>query len=170
MSTSQLRTLKIGEIIILFTKRHPINEPLVIIGNKIVCHTVLNDTALQLTQDPQRIQDTEELRMTIHEDETYAAQEQHHQEEEMMAEIPHQEYHANPIKEALSDLKVTVTFELSRMEMSTNAVSQLREGGIINLQKQITEDVYLTIAGRTIAIGEVVQVGRNFGVLIKEVL
>ena len=38
-----------------------------------------------------------------------------------------------------------------------------------NIKGEITEDIFLTVSGRTIAVGEVVQVGRNFGVLIKEI-
>jgi flagellar motor switch/type III secretory pathway protein FliN len=169
MRLSQLKSLKIGEIIILLTKRHPINEPLVIISDKIVCHTTLDDMELHLTQDPRLLEDTEELKMTIDDDDIDAIPENQSEE---FDDNPHDNdddgHHS--INTALNDLKVTVTFELNRMELSTQAISHLREGSVLNLQKQITEDIYLTVSGRTIAVGEVVQVGRNFGVLIKEIL
>lgn len=165
ISLKHLYNLKLGEIIIVMTKRHPINEPLVFIGNKIVLHTVLKEMELHITQEPSLIYDVEELKMTIHDDDVNALPEvetDDYSEEESDDE-------GGELKTALNDYKVTVTFELNRLEVPVHILSQLSEGSVINLQKQITEDVFLTVSGRTIAVGEVVQVGRNFGVLIKEV-
>lgn len=200
MSVSQLRSLKLGEIIILMTKRHPINEPLVIIGNKIILHTVLKGMALHLTQDPSLIQDVEELHMTVQDNDIDAVsgdndappsnegvdtdsssentassppppekpkampQSQGSKGDKDKMPVPESELDA-----ALNDYKVTVTFELGRLETPASILSKMTKGSVLNLQKEITEDIFLTVSGRTIAIGEVVQVGRNFGVLIKEV-
>ena len=120
---------------------------------------------LHITQEPSLIYDVEELKMTIHDDDVNALPEvetDDYSEEESDDE-------GGELKTALNDYKVTVTFELNRLEVPVHILSQLSEGSVINLQKQITEDVFLTVSGRTIAVGEVVQVGRNFGVLIKEV-
>jgi flagellar motor switch/type III secretory pathway protein FliN len=164
ISTRQLRRLRLGELIILMTKRHPINEPLVIIGDTIVCHTILNGMELHLIKDPSLLKDVEELNMTIHDDDINALSQR--QSEEFNAD----ETQANSaLVNAMNDYKVTVTFELNRLDMATHLIEQLREGSVINLQKEITEDIFLTVSGRTIAVGEVVQVGRNFGVLIKEI-
>ncbi len=165
ISIARLRNLKLGEIIILMTKRHPINEPLVLIGNKIVLHTVLKDMALHLIRDPSIIYDVEELKMTINDDDIDALPEEHSEAYHNDAEMDSD----NELDLALNDYKITVTFELNRLEMPAKIVSQFSQGSIINLQKQITEDIFITVSGRTIAIGEVVQVGRNFGILIKEV-
>lgn len=155
ISLQKLRNLKLGEIIILMTKRHPINEPLVLIGNKIVLHTALEEMELHLTSEPSMIQDVEELKMTIQDDDINALQEFDNSE--------------SALDTAINDYKVTVTFEISRLEIPVHTLSQLTQGSVLNLQKPVTDDIFLTVSGRTIAVGEVVQVGRNFGVLIKEV-
>ena len=101
------------------------------------------------------IQDVEELKMTIQDDDINALQEFDNSE--------------SALDTAINDYKVTVTFEISRLEIPVHTLSQLTQGSVLNLQKPVTDDIFLTVSGRTIAVGEVVQVGRNFGVLIKEV-
>ncbi|MFT6071641.1 MAG: flagellar motor switch/type III secretory pathway protein FliN [Alphaproteobacteria bacterium] len=168
ISIQKLQNLKLGEIIILMTKRHPINQPLVLIGNAIILHTQLDGMALQLTQNPSMIHDVEELKMTVQNDDINAIAEA----ENPSYDDQHEQEQKPPQSEldvALNDYKVTVMFELNRLEMPAKALSQLTQGSVINLQKEITEDIFLTVSGRTIAVGEVVQVGQNFGVLIKEV-
>ncbi len=155
ISLKKLQDLRLGEIIVLMTKRHPVNEPLGLIGNKIVLHTRLQDMELYLTREPSMIHDVEELKMTMQDDDINA--------------LPEFDNSDNALEAAINDYKVTVTFEISRLEIPVNTISQLTAGSILNLQKPITDDIFLTVSGRTIAIGEVVQIGRNFGVLIKEV-
>jgi flagellar motor switch/type III secretory pathway protein FliN len=161
ISLKKLKNLRLGEIIVLMTKRHPVNEPLGLIGNKIVLHTILKDMELHLTREPSMIHDVEELKMTMQDDDIDALPEFDNSDNSDNSD--------NELEAAINDYKVTVTFEISRLEIPVNMISQLTEGSILNLQKPITDDIFLTVSGRTIAIGEVVQIGRNFGVLIKEV-
>jgi flagellar motor switch/type III secretory pathway protein FliN len=157
IAISKLKNLKLGEIIIVMTKRHPINQPLVLIGNTITLHTRFNQDTLELLDNPTLSHYVKEINMVNQNDDINAIQ-------------PNQEESSNEFDLALNDYKVSVLFELNRLDMPVKDISKLSQGSIINLQKPITEDIFLTVSGRTIAIGEVVQIGQNFGVLIKEVL
>jgi|GEM_PF-4304654 len=171
MHIQALQNLKLGEIIVIISKRHPVQQPLVMAANDIILYTQLNDMTLQLTQNPSIITDVEEINMTITEDEI--PPESDSQEEPVTHHDDYQSSQALPeadsaLNAAVNDYKVNVLFELNRLEVPAKTLSDLTEGSVINLQKPITEEIFLTVAGRTIATGEVVQIGQNFGVLIKE--
>ena len=148
----KVKALKHGEIIIILTNRHLVNEPLAIIGQRLVVTTQISGDKLNIQSVPTPITEIAELNMNQGD------------------ALPEQQSIADNVTASMTDMQVPVTFELARMDLPVTSLSNLGQGQIIDLNKQIDENVSILVNGKVVAVGEVVQVGRNFGVIIKEVV
>jgi flagellar motor switch protein FliN/FliY len=68
------------------------------------------------------------------------------------------------------DVELTVTVEIGRKRRQLKDVLELRQGSIIELDKQAGEPVDVVVNGQLIARGDVVVIDDNFGVRITEVI
>lgn len=67
-------------------------------------------------------------------------------------------------------VELNVTVEIGRQKKPLREVLELREGGIIELDKQAGEPVDVMVNGQLIARGDVVVIDDNFGVRITEIV
>jgi flagellar motor switch protein FliN len=70
----------------------------------------------------------------------------------------------------LMDVTLTVTVELGRTEETMEAVMNLGEQSLVELDKHVGDPVDVLVNGKLYARGEVVIVAENFGVRITELL
>lgn len=153
----KVKALKHGEIIIILTDRHLVNEPLAIIGQRLVVTTQIEGNKLNIQSDLKPMSEIAELNMN-------------QGEAPPADQTPEQKSLADNVTASMTDMRVPVTFELARMDLPVASLSNLGQGQILDLNKQIDENVSIVVNGKVVALGEVVQVGRNFGVIIKEVV
>lgn len=71
--------------------------------------------------------------------------------------------------ELLRDIKLEITVELGRTSLPLKQVLQLAEGSVVELDQLAGEPVTITAAGKTVAQGEVVVIGSNFGVKVTKI-
>ena len=64
------------------------------------------------------------------------------------------------------DMPITITVEVSRFQMPLNKVTQLKPGNVLDLSLTPQPNVHLTVGGKRIAKGELVQLGEALGVKI----
>lgn len=82
--------------------------------------------------------------------------------------MPNGEEAVSPPAVSLDDLVVTVRIELAARRLRLEEVAQLRVGHILELGCKPTDPVTLTIDGRPIARGELVDVEGRLGVRITQ--
>ena len=70
----------------------------------------------------------------------------------------------------MQDVRVTVSMELGRAEMTLDEILQVGEQSLIELQKGYGEPVDILLNGKLFARGEVVTVQENFGVRVTEIV
>ena len=70
----------------------------------------------------------------------------------------------------LHNVKMLLTVELGRTDISIRDILQLGEGSIIQLNKLAGEPVDIFINGKSVAKGEVVVIDENFGVRVTEII
>jgi flagellar motor switch protein FliN/FliY len=70
--------------------------------------------------------------------------------------------------EFLLDVRISVSVEVGRIQMSLRQVMALGPGSVIELQQSASEPVGIFANGRCIGRGEIVVVGDQFGVRITE--
>ncbi len=203
-SKQRILSLKEGEIIILFINRHPVNNPLVIIGQQLVFETVFQNGSLVTTSQPVSVYDHPEFQMNQGVPPSAPPQPPFAQapqgvkspvppspqpqfgggQPQQSASFPPQTGQApfafppqpqfapapNAAQAAVKDLRIPVIFELSYVEIPAETVNRLQVGQVLDLQKPLTETINIIVNNRVIARGEIVQVGQNYGVLIKEAL
>jgi flagellar motor switch protein FliN/FliY len=68
----------------------------------------------------------------------------------------------------LLDVRLTVSVEVGRVQLSVREVMDLGPGAVIELQRGASEPVEVCANGRCIGRGEIVVVGEQFGVRITE--
>ena len=68
------------------------------------------------------------------------------------------------------DVELTVTVEIGRKKRPLKEILELRQGSIIELDKQAGEPVDVVVNGQLVARGDVVVIDDNFGVRITEVI
>ena len=68
----------------------------------------------------------------------------------------------------LLDVRLTVSVEVGRVQLSIREVMDLGPGAVIELQRSASEPVEVCANGRCIGRGEIVVVGEQFGVRITE--
>jgi flagellar motor switch protein FliN/FliY len=68
--------------------------------------------------------------------------------------------------DALADLKVTVTIELSRLPMSLKELCELKSGEILDLHRKIGDPLELVVEGKTIGFCTPVQIDKRLGIKI----
>src|SRR5689334_8358285 len=73
-----------------------------------------------------------------------------------------------PTPEFLLDVRLTVSVEVGRVQMSVREVMDLSPGSVVELQRGAAEPVDVYANGRPIGRGEIVVVGEQFGVRITE--
>jgi flagellar motor switch protein FliN/FliY len=82
---------------------------------------------------------------------------------------------SSPVTEEKSELarimqlEVPVIVKLAERKLAMSEVLRLGVGSIIEFVKSNDEPLQLMISNRTIAVGEAVKVGENFGLRIKQV-
>lgn len=67
------------------------------------------------------------------------------------------------------EIPFKITVELARIEMPFDSFSQIEPGNLIELHKNIKEEVHLSVNGKIVAKGELVKIGDLLGVRIQEV-
>lgn len=158
----KIKAVRPGEIIILMTNRHLINQPLGIIGQRLVVGLNASENRVEVTSDPLMIDTIPELCMnyeeTVNNEGGYTSSQQEN------TSI------ADNVAASMTDMRVPVTFELGRMDLPVNFLSQVSIGQVVDLNKPLDENISILVNGKVIALGEVVQVGHNFGVIVKEVI
>jgi flagellar motor switch/type III secretory pathway protein FliN len=210
-SKQRILSLKEGEIIILFINRHPVNQPLVIIGQQLVFETVFQNGQLAVTSQAVSVYDHPEFQMSqgvppsLPGQTPFAPQPagqapafapiptggggqpafapqpqgqtpftpmppQQAQMQTPGTSYPQFGQAPSAAQAAVKDLRIPVIFELSYVEIPADTVNRLQVGQVLDLQKQLTESINIIVNNRVIARGEIVQVGQNYGVLIKEAL
>lgn len=70
---------------------------------------------------------------------------------------------------SIKDLPLSITVEISRFSMSLENLLQLTPGNEISLSTYPSEGVLLTVEGKTIGRGELIQLGETLGVRILEI-
>ena len=70
----------------------------------------------------------------------------------------------------IQDVRVTVSMELGRAEMTLDQVLQVGEQSLIELEKGVGEPIDILLNGKLFARGEVVTIGENFGVRVTEIV
>lgn len=70
----------------------------------------------------------------------------------------------------LNDVPMVIEAEMGRANKSLRDVLRIGEGSVIDFDKEANEPVDLTINGRLIARGEIVEIEGNYGVRITELI
>ncbi|MEM6602483.1 MAG: FliM/FliN family flagellar motor switch protein [Pseudomonadota bacterium] len=161
---SKINSLKAGEIIIVMTDRHLVNEPLAVIGERLVVQTKATNQKLEVTSPLKNYAEISELHMNQGDAPPTGNIPQSPQAPAQAAPA------GDNVAASMADMRVPVSFELGKIDLPVNFLSKVSVGQVIDLQKPLNENVSIVVNNKVIALGEVVQVGRNFGVIIKEVL
>lgn len=69
----------------------------------------------------------------------------------------------------LKNIKVCVEVFLGRAELTVGELTELGNQSIVKLDRGVNEYVEITLDGETIALGNLVATGDNFGVHIREI-
>jgi flagellar motor switch protein FliN/FliY len=77
---------------------------------------------------------------------------------------------ATPSLALLGDIAVTLEIRLGTKELSVKELLALRGGSVLELSKHVQQDIDVLLNGKTIARGQIVAVGDQFGVRISEIL
>ena len=70
----------------------------------------------------------------------------------------------------LQDVPLVIEAEMGRSNKSLRDVLRIGEGSVVDFDKEANEPVDLTINGRLIARGEIVEIEGNYGVRITELI
>ena len=70
----------------------------------------------------------------------------------------------------LHDVPMVIEAEMGRSSKTLRDVLRIGEGSVIDFDKEANEPVDLTINGRLIARGEIVEIEGNYGVRITELI
>lgn len=70
----------------------------------------------------------------------------------------------------LGDLAVTLEIRLGTKELPVKELLALRSGSLLELSKHVQQDIDVLLNGKTIARGQIVAVGDQFGVRISEIV
>lgn len=68
----------------------------------------------------------------------------------------------------LLDVRISISVEVGRVQMSVRQVMELGPGAVVELQRSASEPVEIHANGKCIGRGEIVVVGEQFGVRITE--
>ena len=71
--------------------------------------------------------------------------------------------------ELLMDIELEATLRFGSRELSLQEVLSLGPGGVIELDRHVSEPVDLVVADKIVARGEVVMINGNFGLRVTEV-
>ena len=77
---------------------------------------------------------------------------------------------ANPAEEVVSGIEIPVTVEFARVNFTLEEISSLKEGQIIEMEKSQSELVDLSVDGKVIANGKLVDVEGKLGVRLMKVM
>ena len=69
---------------------------------------------------------------------------------------------------SIRDLPLAVTVEIARLQMSLDQLMHLKPGNHLDLPIDLSQTVFLSVAGKKIATGELIHVGEKLGVRILE--
>ena len=72
--------------------------------------------------------------------------------------------------ELLGDVPLQLTVELARLPMTADAVVALRVGQVVDLQRTATEPVELSVNGKVVARGELVEIEGQLGVRVQSLV
>jgi flagellar motor switch protein FliN/FliY len=70
----------------------------------------------------------------------------------------------------LADIKVRLSVEVGSVSMTVAEIMDLREGSVIELDRQVDQLIDINVNGTLVARGEVVPVKNKFGVRIAEIV
>jgi len=68
-----------------------------------------------------------------------------------------------------TEIPITITMEIGRVQMPLQKLTQLQPGNILDLSTNPQAGVYLTVGGKRVAKGELVQLGESLGVKILKI-
>ena len=66
----------------------------------------------------------------------------------------------------LADIPVQLTLEMARIQLTADQIIQLRAGHLLELQRKPSDPINLTVEGKVIATGELVEIDGSLGVRI----
>jgi flagellar motor switch protein FliN len=72
--------------------------------------------------------------------------------------------------EPLFDLELPVTVALGHADLLLKDVLRMKSGSVIELEKEVSEDVELLAHGTLVARGEMVLVNENYAFRVKEIV
>lgn len=87
----------------------------------------------------------------------------------MSTETPDIEQNARSLK-SLENIKVRVTVEVGRTELTIRELLRLNEGSVIELDRLAGDPLDILVNGTIIATGEVVVAGERFGIRFGEIV
>ncbi|WP_109357463.1 flagellar motor switch protein FliN [Sphingorhabdus sp. EL138] len=70
----------------------------------------------------------------------------------------------------LADIKVRLSVEVGSVSMTVSDIMDLREGSVVELDRQVDQLIDINVNGTLVARGEVVPVKNKFGVRIAEIV
>ncbi|MEP2101890.1 MAG: flagellar motor switch protein FliN [Parasphingorhabdus sp.] len=70
----------------------------------------------------------------------------------------------------LSDIKVRLSVEVGSVSMKVSEIMDLKEGSVVELDRQVDQLIDINVNGTLVARGEVVPVNNKFGVRIAEIV
>lgn len=70
----------------------------------------------------------------------------------------------------LSDINVRLSVEVGNVSMKVSEIMDLREGSVVELDRQVDQLIDINVNGTLVARGEVVPVKNKFGVRIAEIV
>lgn len=70
----------------------------------------------------------------------------------------------------LADIAVRLSVEVGNVSMTVSEIMDLREGSVVELDRQVDQLIDINVNGTLVARGEVVPVKNKFGVRIAEVV
>lgn len=70
----------------------------------------------------------------------------------------------------LADIKVRLSVEVGNVSMKVSEIMDLREGSVVELDRQVDQLIDINVNGTLVARGEVVPVKNKFGVRIAEIV
>ena len=82
-----------------------------------------------------------------------------------LGDVAHQDHYR-----FLSDIKVRLSVEVGNVSMTISEIMDLREGSVVELDRQVDQLIDINVNGTLVARGEVVPVKNKFGVRIAEIV
>lgn len=172
LRASQWKKIQPGDFLIVekygYNPKTKEGKATLMLKSKLLASCKIQGNSLELLEEPY-----EEISMNIDDndqEQSFPSSEEdngealHSFEEEAPQQGPsHREAPAPSLSE---EICLTVCVEIARIEMALDKVLSLQPGNVIDLSSPILDAVVLTIGGKAVAKGELLQLGETLGVKI----